>query len=89
MLLVPELPWTTLRLVGVAEIVNDGAAAIVSKIVAVLVTLPEVPVTVMLLAPVAAVPPTARVRTPVELKEPVTPAGIPETDTVTLPEKPF
>jgi hypothetical protein len=75
--------------------VIPGATPItVSKIGAVWVRLPEVPVTVMVAAPVTALAAAVKLRTDEPdaapaVNEPVTPAGRPERFIVTVPAKPF
>jgi len=87
-------PWVTLTLLGEAESVKFGPAPTVSETVAVLVKLPDVPVTVTVAVPVAAVLLAVRVSVlePVAgfgLNEAVTPPGRPEAERLTLPLKPF
>jgi hypothetical protein len=66
----------------------------VRVIVAVLLKLPEVPAMVTLDVPIAAATPAPKVTvvepgSGLELKEAVTPPGIPDAEKVTLPVKPF
>ena len=82
-------------LVGESEIVKSGGAdeLIVRLIVVVCVRLPDVPVTVMVLVPVAAVLFAVNVRTLVDVvgfvpNEAVTPLGSAEVDSVTDPVNP-
>jgi hypothetical protein len=99
MVLVPLAPWTNVRVFGDAERekLGTGAGFTVREIVAVLVKLPEVPVTVTVAVPVVAVLLAVRVKVLVVvvlvvlvgLKEAVTPFGRPEADKLTLPLKPF
>ncbi len=93
MLLVAKLPRARLRLAGAAERVNEGVAAMVSDIRAVLVRLPDVPVTVRVEVDAAAELLATTVRTLevvalAGLNDAVTPAGNPETLRFTAPLKP-
>src|SRR5216684_7379169 len=96
MVLVPFVPWSTLRLLGDAEIVKfaTGTGFTVRETVVVFVKLPEVPVTVTVTVPVAAVLLAVSVNALVVavllgLNEAVTPLGSPDADKLTLPLKPF
>src|SRR6266849_4460818 len=97
MVLDPLAPCVTVRLLGDAERLKSGmAAAITVRLsVAVWVKLPEIPVMVREKVPVAAVLVALSVRTLVLValvglnEEAVTPLGRPETDSATLPVKPF
>src|ERR1700691_1715661 len=93
----PLLPCTTETEVGEAEMVKAGlaVAVTVSETAVVSVVLPEVPLTVMLLVPVAVVaaPAMVIVEVPVPvielgLKPTVTPVGWPEAVKVTAKSKP-
>jgi hypothetical protein len=94
MALVPVVPCTTVRLLGLAERANVGDALTVSVIVVVSVRLPDVPVTITVAAPVFAVALAVKVNTLVDvagfgLKAAVTPLGKPDAEKVTLEENPF
>jgi len=94
MVLVPLAPWKMLRLLGDAESVKLPLLLTVRVIVTELVNRPEVPVTVMVAAPTAAVLLVVNVSVLVlvalaGLKVAVTPLGKPEADKPTLPVKPF
>ena len=91
--LVPLLPWATVKVFGEATKVKFPSGFTVSAIVVLELRLPEVPVIVTVAVPAFAVLPAVRVRTLVEtagfgLKAAVTPFGSPEAATVTLPENP-
>jgi len=62
MALAPFVPWTTLKLLGEADKVKSPTGLTVKVIVAVLVKLPEVPVTVTVEVPIAAVAGCDRVK---------------------------
>lgn len=92
--LVPFVPCTTVKLLGLADKAKVGDALTVSAIVVVPVRLPDVPVTVTVADPVFAVALAVKVNTLVDeagfgLKAAVTPLGKPEAEKVTLPVKPF
>jgi len=81
-------------LAGEALTVNEGAPVIVSGMVILLVTLPEVPVTVAVALPAAAALVAFRVKVLLVvlvggLKVPVTPVGRPLTEKLTVPVNPF
>jgi hypothetical protein len=92
MLLVPLAPALTLTLDGVAESVKLGGATTVMVMLAVLVMVPEVPVTVMVEGPGIAVPKALNVNVvvcaAVGRNVAVTPAGRPVAESVTVPVKP-
>jgi hypothetical protein len=95
MVLVPLLPWVTVRLLGEAESVKlgDAAALTVRAIEVVAVRLPEVPVMVTVAAPVVAVLLAVSVSTLVPVvgfvpNAAVTPLGKPDAASVTLPVNP-
>ena len=93
--LVPLLPWITLKVLELAERVKFLVAVTVRLIVAVCVKPPDVPVTVTAIGPpVVAVLVAVSVNTLVVVvgfvpNDAVTPLGKPEAARVTLPEKPF
>jgi hypothetical protein len=92
--LVPWLPCSTLKLLGLADSVKLGAGVTVRLIVVVSVTLPEMPVTLTVAVPVEAVALAVSVRVLVlvaglGLNFAVTPLGKSDADNVTLPLKPF
>jgi hypothetical protein len=96
MVLVPLLPWATVREDGEAPMVKFAvpAALTVSVTVVVAVRLPDVPVMVTVAVPVVAVELAVRVSTLVLVvgfvaNEAVTPFGKPDAARVTLPENPF
>lgn len=96
MVLLPLVPCVMVRLVGEAESEKFGCAValIVNETVVVWVVLPEVPVMVTVAVPVVAVLLAVNVKVLVEvvlegLNEAVTPAGSPEADKLTVPEKPL
>ena len=87
-------PAITLTLAGAAPIVKEGAPVTVREIGTVLISVPDVPVTVTVAGPEAADEPAAKVRVLVpealtELNWAVTPAGSPETLKATAELKPF
>jgi hypothetical protein len=91
--LTPLFPCATLRPLGDAVRLKFGAA-IVRPIVAVLLRVPEVPVTVTVEVPTVAEPAATSVRVLVPavlagLNDAVTPFGRPDAARVTLPLKPF
>jgi hypothetical protein len=91
---VAELPRTTVSEVGEAAIVKLGAGLTVTATVVVALRLPEVPLMVTVAVPVVAVLLAVSVSTllPVVGFVPnaaVTPLGIPEATSVTLPLNPF
>jgi len=94
MVLVPLAPWVIAKELGLAEMVKFGGAETVRERVVVFDKLPEVPVTVRVKVPVAAVVEADSVNV-LELvvllgaKEAVTPPGRPEADKLTLELKPF
>jgi len=87
----PLVPCEMAKILGEAERVKLGvAAALTVRLrVVVCVRLPEVPVMVTVDVPVVAVLLAARVMTPEELKEAVTPEGRPAAENATVPLKPF
>lgn len=92
--LVPVVPCTIVKLLGLAERTKVGDALTVSAIVVVSVKLPDVPVTVTVAAPVLADALAVKVNMVLdvagfELKAAVTPLGNPDAEKVTLPVKPF
>jgi hypothetical protein len=97
MVLAPLAPCVMVRLFGDAERVNVGGAFTVSEIVVVLDRLLDVPVTVTMTVPVAAVLLAVKVNVLevvvllvlAGLNTAVTPAGNPEADKLTLALKPF
>jgi hypothetical protein len=91
---VPPAPGLTLRLVGAAVSENEGGAVTVSVRVVLAVSDPDVPVTVVVVDPAAAalVEVNESVLPDFVVADPhiaVTPAGTPETASVTIPVKPF
>jgi len=95
MVLVPLVPWVTVRLLGEAESVKlgDAAALTVRASVVDAVRLPEVPVMVTVAAPVVAVLLAVSVSTLVPVvgfvpNAAVTPLGRPDAASVTLPLNP-
>jgi len=91
--LVPLAPCVIAILFGDAESVKFGGAATVSERVVAFDRLPEVPVTVTVAVPVAAVPLAVNVNVLVPmvltgLNDAVTPLGRPDADKLTLPLKP-
>jgi hypothetical protein len=92
--LVPLLPWATVKVVGEAVSVKFPNGFTVSVIVVVALRLPEVPVIVTVTVPTFAVAIAVRVRMLVEvagfgLKEAVTPVGSSEVVSATLLENPL
>ncbi len=91
--LVPAAPFAMLRVEGEAESVNVGGAVMVSAIVVLLISVPDVPVMVTVETPAATVPAAAKVTLrAVALAGPkvaVTPVGKPEAASATVPLKPF
>jgi hypothetical protein len=92
--LVPLFPCLMLRLLGDPERVKLPTEFTVSAIVVVFVRLPEVPVMVTVVVPIAAAPLAVRVNmlavlAGFGLNEAVTPFGKPEADKVTFPLNPF
>ena len=93
MVLVPLAPCVIAMLFGDAESVKFGGAVTVSERVVAFDRLPEVPVTVAVAVPVAAVPLAVNVNVLVPvvlmgLNDAVTPLGRPDADKLTLPSKP-
>jgi hypothetical protein len=94
MVLVPFVPWATLRLLGEAESAKSPVGFTVRITVALLLRLPEVPVMVTVKGPVAAVPVADRVKR-LEVvagfvsKLALTPFGRPDAVKFTLPTNPF
>ena len=91
--LVPLAPCVIAKVLGDAERVKFGGAETVSERVVVFERLPEFPVTVSVVVPVAAVLLAVNVKLLVPvvllgLKDAVTPLGRPDTDKATLPLKP-
>ena len=91
--LVPLAPCVIAMLFGDAESVKFGGAATVSERVVAFERLPEIPVTVTVAVPVAAVPLAVNVNVLVPvvltgLNDAVTPLGRPDADKLTLPLKP-
>lgn len=94
MVLLPLVPCTTFNVFGVADSTKVGAGLTVRVTNAVLVKLPDVPVTVIVAVPVVAVPLADSVSVLTSavllgLNEAVTPLGRPEADKVTSPLNPF
>jgi hypothetical protein len=92
--LVPDVPSTTVKLLGLAESTKVGDALTVSAMVVVSDKLPDVPVTVTVVDPVFAVAVAVKVKVLLDdagfgLKAAVTPPGKPDAEKVTLPVKPF
>jgi len=92
--LVPLAPCIKLRLLGDADRVKFPVGFTLRVIVVWCVTLPDVPVTDTVTAPMAAVLLAVNVKTLVPavllgLKDAVTPLGRPAADKLTLPVKPF
>ena len=93
MVLVPLAPCVIAMLFGDAESVKFGGAATVSERVVAFDRLPEIPVTVTVAVPIAAVPLAVNVNVLVPvvltgLNDAVTPLGRPDADKPTLPLKP-
>jgi hypothetical protein len=93
MLLEPLDPCVIARLLGDAESVKFGGAATVSEMVVVFDRLPDIPVTVTVTVPVAAVLLAVNINALVPvvltgLNDAVTPLGKPDADKLTLPLKP-
>jgi hypothetical protein len=92
MLLAPLDPGVTLKLAGVAASVKPGGGLTVSAIVASLLNVPEVPVTVTVDVPAAAVLAAVRVTVLIPdltaLRVAVTPLGSPDAASATVPLKP-
>jgi hypothetical protein len=93
MVLPPLEPCVRLMLIGEAESVKFGVAFTVRLIVVVPAKLPEFPVIVMVTVPAVAAllaesVSVLVVELPPELNRAVTPAGRPDADKLTLPEKP-
>lgn len=93
MVLAPLDPCERFTLLGATENPKSGAAFTVRLIVVESVKLPEMPMTVMVAVPATAVPLAESVRVLVVevlpgLKAAVTPAGRPDADKLTVPEKP-
>jgi hypothetical protein len=87
-----DAPCATLRPVGDADKVNVGGRVTVSAIVALAVSVPDVPVMVTVAVAAAAVPDAVNVTlraVPAGPKAAVTPAGSPEAARATVPLKPF
>ena len=94
MVVEPVAPCTTVKLLGDADRAKLPWGFTVREIVVVLLRLAEVPVTVTVTVPTAAVPAAERVRTLLDVvgfvpKVAVTPFGKAETARFTLPLKPF
>lgn len=94
MALVVLPPCGRLTLAGVADSVKPGGLLMVSAIVALLLELPDVPVTVTVDAPLAAELLALKVSVlvpavPAGLKDAVTPVGRPDAARATVPAKPF
>ena len=94
MVLLPFPPATKVMPAGAAERVKLGAGVTVSEIVAVLPSTPALAVMVTVVAPGVAFAAARRVSVLVRLvdaglNDPVTPVGKPETESDTLPLKPF
>ena len=92
--LVPLLPWTTVKLFGDAPKVKLPAGLTVRVIVVLFVETPDTPLIVMLAVPIVAVADAVSVNVlllvaPLGLKEAVTPFGKPEADKLTVPLNPF
>jgi len=91
--LVPLAPCATVKLLGDAESVKLGGAAMVSERVVAFDKLPDVPVMVTVTVPVAAVLLAVSVNVLaltvlLGLNDAVTPVGRPDADRLTLPLKP-
>jgi hypothetical protein len=91
---VPLAPWVIAKELGLAERVKFGGAETVRERVVAFDKLPEVPVTVSVKVPVAAVLLADNVNmlalvVLLGAKEAVTPPGRPEADKLTLELKPF
>src|SRR5882724_2995780 len=94
MVLVPVVPCASVKLFGDAEKAKFAGGFTVREIVGVLVKLPDVPVTVTVTVPVAAVLLAVSVKVLVPavllgLNDAVTPLGRPDADKLTLLLKPF
>jgi hypothetical protein len=92
--LLPLLPWATVKVFGEAVSVKLPNAFTVSVMVVVALRLPEIPVIVTVTVPAFAVLLAVRVRVLVEvagfgLNAAVTPLGSPEAASVTSPENPL
>jgi hypothetical protein len=94
--LLPLLPWVTVKLAGDADNAKSGTGTgfTVRVTVVVWVRLPDVPVIVTVAVPVVAVPLAVSVRVLVlvvlaGLNDAVTPLGNPEAERLTLPLKPL
>jgi len=92
--LVPLLPWTTVKVFGKTVSVKFPNGFTVSVMVVVALRVPEVPLIVSVVVPCGVVLPAVRVRMLLEvagfgLKEAVTPVGSLEVVSVTLPENPL
>jgi len=92
--LVPLVPWATVRLLGDAERVKSPTGFTVTVIVASLLKLPDVPVTVTVKVPIVAVPVADSVKRLVVVagfvpKAALTPLGRPDAVKFTLPRNPF
>ena len=92
--LIPLLPWATVKVFGEAVSVKFPRGFTVNVIVVAALRLPEVPVIVTVAVSFVAVALAVRVRMLVEvagfgLNEAVTPFGSPEAVSVTLPENPL
>jgi len=94
--LLPLLPWVTVKLAGEADKPKSGTGTgfTVRVIVVVCVRLPDVPVTVTVTVPVVAVPLAVSVNVLVlvvlaGLNDAVTPLGSPDAERLTLPLKPL
>ena len=89
----PDAPCAMPSVAGEAEIEKPDACPTATPILNVLVRLPDLPVTIAVAVPAAAVAEAVSVSVPavapVELNDPVTPAGNPETLKATVPAKPF
>jgi hypothetical protein len=93
MVLGPLVPWARFRLLGEALSAKSGAEFTVRLIVAVLVRLPELPEMVTVAVPAAAVLLAESINVLevvvlAGLNDALTPAGRPDADKLTLPEKP-
>lgn len=93
MLLAPLDPWLMLKVAGVGARVKLGFGRIVSAMVALLVEVPDVPVTVTVDRPAAAVLAAAKVSAllpdVIAPKVAVTPVGRPDAANATVPLNPF
>ncbi len=89
----PDAPCAMPSVAGEAEIEKPDVCPTVTPILNVLVRLPDLPVTIAVAVPAAAVAEAVSVRVPavelVDVNDAVTPAGSPETLSATVPVNPF